>query len=197
MIYTTELRKGVVIEVDGVLLLVLEYQHVKPGKGPAFIRTRLRELQSGKVLDRSWRSGEKVKDVRLERRQFEMLYRTEEGLVVMDPETFEQIILDDRVVGNASLYLVDNCRLEVLFNGSEPISIEPPTFVDLLIIETDPGLKGDTASGGSKPATLETGLVVQVPLFLKEGEKVNHAIIMRLLFQLRQGVKLVLIPSDQ
>lgn len=173
MIYTTELRKGVVIEVDGVLLLVLEYQHVKPGKGPAFIRTRLRELQSGKVLDRSWRSGEKVKDVRLERRQFEMLYRTEEGLVVMDPETFEQIILDDRVVGNASLYLVDNCRLEVLFNGSEPISIEPPTFVDLLIVETDPGLKGDTASGGTKPATLETGLVVQVPLFLKEGEKVK------------------------
>ncbi len=173
MIYTTDLRKGVVIEVDGSLYLVLEYQHVKPGKGPAFIRTRLRELQSGKVLDRSWRSGEKVKDVRLERRVFEMLYRTEEGLVVMDPESFEQIILDERVVGDTSLYLVDNCRLEVLFNGSEPISIEPPTFVDLLIVETDPGLKGDTASGGSKPATLETGLVVQVPLFLKEGEKIR------------------------
>lgn len=173
MIYTTDLRKGVVIEVDGSLYLVLEYQHVKPGKGPAFIRTRLRELQSGKLLDRSWRSGEKVKDVRLERRVFEMLYRTEEGLVVMDPESFEQIILDERVVGGASRYLVDNCRLEVLFNGSEPISIEPPTFVDLLIVETDPGLKGDTASGGSKPATLETGLVVQVPLFLKEGEKIR------------------------
>lgn len=173
MIWTTDLRKGVVIEVDGVLFLVLEYQHVKPGKGPAFIRTRLRELQSGKVLDRSWRSGEKVKDVRLERRAFEMLYRTEEGLVVMDPDTFEQIILDDRVVGDTALYLVDNCRLEVLFNGSEPISIEPPTFVDLLIVETDPGLKGDTASGGSKPATLETGLVVQVPLFLKEGERIR------------------------
>ena len=173
MIYTTDLRKGVVIEVDGSLFLVLEYQHVKPGKGPAFIRTRLRELQSGKVLDRSWRSGEKVKDVRLERREFEMLYRTEEGLVVMDPESVEQIILDDRVVGDASLYLVDNSRLEVLFNGSEPISIEPPTFVELTIVETDPGLKGDTASGGSKPATLETGLVVQVPLFLKEGEKIR------------------------
>jgi elongation factor P len=173
MTTTNDLRRGVVIEVDGVLYTVVEYQHVKPGKGPAFVRTKLKEVQSGKVLDRTWRAGEKVKDVRLERRPFDLLYRTEDGFVIMDPETFEQIVLDETVVGNAANYLVDNSHVEVLFNGSEPISIEPPNFVDLLIVTTDPGLKGDTASGGSKPATLETGLVVQVPLFIREGERIR------------------------
>ncbi len=173
MISSNDLRRGVVIDIDGVLYNVLEYQHVKPGKGPAFVRTKLREVHSGKIIDRTWRTNEKVRDVRLERRQFEFLYRTEEGFVLMDPLTFEQLVLDDSVIGNAALYLIENSVLDVLFNGSEPISVEPQTFVDLVIVSTDPGLKGDTASGGSKPATLETGLTVQVPLFLREGEKIR------------------------
>jgi len=173
MTTSNDLRRGVVIEVDGVLYTVVEFQHVKPGKGPAFVRTRLKEVHTGKVVDRTWRAGEKVKDVRIERRSLELLYRTEDGFIFMDPEDFEQIVLDESVVGEAADYLVDNTRVDVLFNGSEPISVEPPTFVDLLIVSTDPGLKGDTASGGSKPATLETGLVLQVPLFVREGEKVR------------------------
>lgn len=173
MITSNDLRRGVVIEVDGTLYQVLEFQHVKPGKGPAFVRTKLREIPSGKVLDRTWRAGEKVRDVRLERRSFEMLYRSDDGIVVMDPASFEQMTLSSEVVGDALKYLVDNTSLEVLFNGSEPIMVEPPTFVDLLVVRTDPGLKGDTASGGSKPATLETGLVVQVPLFIREGERIR------------------------
>jgi elongation factor P len=173
MITTNDLRRGVVIEVDDILYTVVEFQHVKPGKGPAFVRTKLKEVHSGKVIDRTWRAGEKVRDVRIERRPFELLYRTEDGFVIMDPVSFEQIVLDETVVGDAARYLVDNSRIDVLFNGSEPISIEPPTFVDLVIVTTDPGLKGDTASGGSKPATLETGLVVQIPLFVREGEKVR------------------------
>jgi len=137
------------------------------------VRTKLREIHTGKVLDRTWRAGEKVKDVRLERRVFDLLYRTEDGFVLMDPDSFEQVVLDSSVVGDAEKYLVDNTRLDVLFNGSEPIIVEPPTFVELAIVTTDPGMKGDTASGGSKPATLETGLVIQVPLFVREGDKVR------------------------
>lgn len=173
MITSNDLRRGVVIEVDGVLFEVVEFQHVKPGKGPAFVRSKLKDVYSGKVIDRTWRAGEKVKDVRLERRSFELLYGTEDGLVVMDPVSFEQITLESRVVGGASRYLVENSTLDVLFNGLEPILVEPPNFVELLIVTTDPGLKGDTASGGSKPATLETGLVVQVPLFIREGERIR------------------------
>jgi elongation factor P len=173
MITTNDLRRGTVIEAEGVLYQVVEFQHVKPGKGPAFVRTKLREIHTGKVLDRTWRAGEKVKDVRLERRVFDLLYRTEDGFVLMDPDSFEQVVLDSSVVGDAEKYLVDNTRLDVLFNGSEPIIVEPPTFVELAIVTTDPGMKGDTASGGSKPATLETGLVIQVPLFVREGDKVR------------------------
>lgn len=173
MIAANDLRRGVVFELDGSLYQVLEFQHVKPGKGPAFVRTRIREIRTGKTVDRSWRSEERVRDVRLERRTYEMLYRSEDGIVVMDPGSYEQLTLEAATVGDAEKYLVENTRMEVLFNGSEPILVEPPNFVDLVVVSTDPGLRGDTASGGSKPATLETGLVVQVPLFIREGEKLK------------------------
>jgi len=173
MATTGDFRKGMVIELNGSYVQVVDFLHVKPGKGAAFVRSRLKDVLTGKVVDRTWRAGEKVTEVRLERRVYEYLYRTDNEFIVMDPRTFEQIGLSVELVGDAARYLVENCDVEVLFHGDTPIIVEPPDFVELTVTETDPGLRGDTASGGSKPATLETGLVVSVPLFIREGEKIR------------------------
>jgi len=162
-----------VLDVDGTLCQVIEYQHVNPGKGAAFVRSKLRVILTGKVLDKTWRAGEKVTEVRVEHRVWEYLYRDESTFVVMDPETYEQVHLDQDLVGDAAFYLKENCSLKISFVDGSPILIEPPDTIELLIVKTDPGLRGDTASGGSKPATLETGLVVQVPLFIQEGETIR------------------------
>ncbi|OPL17934.1 MAG: elongation factor P [Candidatus Aegiribacteria sp. MLS_C] len=167
---SNDFRRGMVIDVDGTLCQIVEFQHVKPGKGAAFVRSRLKEVLSGKVLDRTWRAGEKVTEVRVEHRVWELLYRTDLAWVVMNPDTYEQIHLDNDMVGDAAYYLKDNSEVKIAFVDDRPIMVEPPDTVVLRVVETDPGLKGDTASGGSKPALLETGLRVQVPLFVQEED---------------------------
>jgi len=170
---SNDFRKGMVLDIDGTLFQIVDFQHVKPGKGAAFVRSKIRDVLTGRVLDRTWRAGERVEEVRLERRVYQLLYHADDEYMVMDPRNFEQISLPSSLVGDAAKYLTDNCEIEILFVGETPIMVESPSFVNLVITGTDPGLKGDTASGGTKPAVLETGLVVQVPLVVKEGETVR------------------------
>jgi elongation factor P len=173
MISTNQFRNGAAIRVDGKRFTILYFQHVKPGKGGAFVRTRLRNLDTGAVIEKTFRAGEKVEGVRTESRPMTYLYRDGDLFYFMDSETYEQIAVPVEVLGEAAGYIVPNGEVSVLLADGEVVSAEPPAHVDLEVAETDPGLKGDTATGGSKPATLETGLVVQVPLFVNVGEKVR------------------------
>jgi elongation factor P len=173
MVATSEFRNGLVIRMEGELFTIVEFQHVKPGKGGAFVRTKLKNVKTGRVIDRTFRSGEKVEDIRLEKKSLQFLYKSDHEFYFMDIHSYDQISVDQDVVADASKYMKDGMEVEILFHGKEPIGVELPIFVELQITKTDPGLKGDTASGGSKPATLETGTVVQVPLFIEEGEVVK------------------------
>ncbi len=173
MVSTSEFRNGLVVKLEGDLYSMVEFQHVKPGKGGAFVRTRLKNIKTGRVLDKTFRSGDKVEDVRLDRKTIQYQYRGDGEYVFMDTETYEQLHVPETVVGDASLYMKENLEVDVLYSGEEPVSVELPTFVVLKVVKTDPGVKGDTASGGSKPATLESGAVVQVPLFLQEGTEIR------------------------
>ncbi len=173
MISTNQFRNGAAIKVDGKRFTILYFQHVKPGKGGAFVRTRLRNLDTGAVIEKTFRAGEKVESVRMESRPMTFLYRDEDLYYFMDSETYEQIAVPVEVIGEVAGYIVSNGEVKVLSADGEVVSVEPPAHVDLEVSDTDPGLKGDTATGGSKPATLETGLVVQVPLFVNVGEKVR------------------------
>jgi len=173
MASTTEFRNGFVMRIDNELWTIVEFQHVKPGKGGAFVRTRLKNVKTGRVLEKTFRSGEKVEDVRLERKKYQFLYGSENEYVFMDTQSYEQINIPGEAVGEASNYLKDGMEVEILFGEGEIMGLDPPIFVELTIEKTDPGIKGDTASGGSKPATLETGAVVQVPLFIQEGETIK------------------------
>lgn len=173
MASTNDFRRGMVLEIDDKYYSIIEFQHVNPGKGAAFVRSRLKEVLQGRILEKTWRAGEKVNEIRLERRVFQLLYHTDSMYTVMDPNTYEQIDLPAELVGDGASYLTDNCDVDVLFVENKPIMVEPPNFVELLITRSDPGLKGDTATGGSKPATLETGVVVQVPLFVNEGDRIR------------------------
>jgi elongation factor P len=173
MVATSEFRNGLVIRMEGELFTIVEFQHVKPGKGGAFVRTKLKNVKTGRVIDRTFRSGEKVEDVRLEKKSLQFLYKSDGDFYFMDVHSYDQISVDQSVVADASKYMKDGMEVEILFHGKEPIGVELPIFVELQITKTDPGLKGDTASGGSKPATLKTGTVVQVPLFIEEGEVVK------------------------
>lgn len=173
MATSNDFRRGMVLDIDGRYYQITEFQHVNPGKGAAFVRSKMKDVIHGRVIERTWRAGEKVTEVRLERRVYQLLYHTDDSYTVMDPGTYEQIDLSVELVGNAAGFLTDNSQVDVLFVGEKPIMVEAPNFVELLITKSDPGLKGDTATGGTKPATLETGVVVQVPLFVKEGEKIR------------------------
>jgi elongation factor P len=173
MISTNQFRNGNAIRVDGKRFTILYFQHVKPGKGGAFVRTRLRNIDTGAVVEKTFRAGEKLESVRTESRPMTYLYRDGDLLYFMDAETFEQIAIQEDVVGEATGYIVPNGTVSVLSADGEVVSVEPPAHVDLEVADTDPGLKGDTATGGSKPATLETGLVVQVPLFVNVGDRVR------------------------
>jgi len=173
MISTNQFRNGSAIRVDGKRYTILFFQHVKPGKGGAFVRTRLRNIDSGAVVEKTFRAGEKLESVRTESRQMTYLYRDGDLLYFMDAQTYEQIAIPLDVIGEAAGYIVPNGAVSVLSADGEVVSVEPPAHVDLEVAETDPGLKGDTATGGSKPATLETGLVVQVPLFVNVGDRVR------------------------
>jgi elongation factor P len=173
VISTNQFKNGTAIRVDGKRFTILYFQHVKPGKGGAFVRTRLRNIDTGAVIERTFRAGEKVENVRTESRPMTYLYRDGDLLYFMDSQTYEQVAVPAEVVGDAAGYIVANGTVSVLSADGEVVSVEPPAHVDLEVAETDPGLKGDTATGGSKPATLETGLVVQVPLFVNVGDRVR------------------------
>ena len=173
MISTNQFRNGAAIRFGDKRFTILYFQHVKPGKGGAFVRTRLRNLDTGAVIEKTFRAGEKVESVRTESRPMTFLYQDGGLYYFMDSESYEQIAVPLEVVGEAADYVVPNGEVKLLSADEEVVSVEPPAHVDLEVTETDPGLKGDTATGGSKPATLETGLVVQVPLFVNVGEKVR------------------------
>jgi elongation factor P len=170
---TSRFRNGLKIELDGEPFTIVFFQHVKPGKGGAFVRTKIRNLRTGRVLDRTFRSGERVEEADIEDRRMQYLYQDGEQLVFMDTKNYEQIPFTLEQVGEARTWLKENLEVDVLFWRGRPINIELPAFIEARVTRCEPGVKGDTASGATKPATLETGAVVQVPLFIKEGEAIR------------------------
>lgn len=173
MISTSDFHNGITIEMGGEIYTVLEFQHVKPGKGAAFVRSRLKNLRTGSITEHTFRAGEKVSRAHLERKEMEYLYRDDDFFYLMDLETYEQVTLSEEKLGSGVKYLKENDRLQVLMHGDEIVGVDLPVTVILEVASTEPGLKGDTASGATKPATMETGLVVQVPLFINQGDKVK------------------------
>lgn len=173
MISVNDLRTGLTIEFEGTLYSVVEFMHVKPGKGAAFVRTKLKNLETGAVLERNFRAGERVNRAHIETKEMQYLYNTGDEYFFMDERTYEQVALGKDLLDDAVLFLKDNMTISVQFYQGRAIGVELPTFVELTVTQTDPGFKGDTATGGSKPATLETGLVVQVPLFVDQGEVIR------------------------
>lgn len=167
---TTDFRNGLIIKFKNDLYTIVEFQHVKPGKGGAFVRTLLKNLKTGKVLDNTFRSGESVEIVRVERRKYQYLYRDAEFLVCMDNDTYEQINVPAELFGDGIEYLKESVEVEIAFNGEAIITVEPPVFAFLKVTSTEPGFKGDTATGALKPAVMETGVTVNVPLFVNEGD---------------------------
>jgi len=170
---TNNLKNGMAISYDNKTWVIVEFQHVKPGKGGAFVRTKLKELKSGRVVDITFRGGEKLEDVRLETKNLQFLYRDGDAFHFMEVDNYEQFELQADFVGEAAKWLKDNDTAVVQIAGGEMIAIEPPMFVDLEVTETDPGFKGDTVQGGNKPATTETGAVIQVPMFINTGDKIR------------------------
>ena len=173
MYSTAEFKKGLKVELEGVPYTIVDFQHVKPGKVGAFVRTKLKSLLTGRVLDQTFRSGEKVKKPDLVEREMQFLYREGDSFYMMDNENYDQIMLTEEQVGEARLYLTDNLDVKILFFNQQPVGVEIPLFVELEVAQTEPGLKGDTAAGGTKPATLESGAAIQVPLFINEGDRVK------------------------
>ena len=170
---TSDIRNGLIMNMDGQYWAVQEFLHVKPGKGGAFIRTKIKNLLTGQVKDQTFRSGEKIVEVRVVRQPFQYLYRSGDLYHMMDKTTFEQIELSGRLVDDAQYYLRENMDVSILMDGEKPLTLELPNFVDLAVSHAEPGIRGDTAQGGYKSATLESGLVVQVPLFVNEGDTVR------------------------
>jgi elongation factor P len=173
LISTADFRNGLKIQIDGEPLVITEFQHVKPGKGAAFVRTKMKSLRSGNVLDKTFRSGEKVETPNLEEKKMQYLYNDGSDYHFMDMGSYEQTSLTSDQLGSNKDWLMENMEIEVLYHDGVPIGVEVPMFVELKVVQTDPGFKGDTASGGSKPATLETGAVVKVPLYMEEGETIK------------------------
>jgi elongation factor P len=170
MVQASSFRSGMVLELENELWQISESQLVMPGKGGAFVRAKLKHLRTGRVLERTFRSEEKVKDVRVEKKPMQYLYNDGGHFYFMDQTTYEQISVDHEFVSNTVNYIKEGNDVEILFHGSVPIGIELPFFVELKVVKTDPGMKGDTVSGATKSARLETGAVVMVPLFIQEGE---------------------------
>jgi elongation factor P len=170
MYSTAEFRKGLKIEFQGEPFIIVEFQHVKPGKGGAFVRTRLKSLLTGLVREETFRSGDKVERPDLQEREMQFLYQEGGQHCFMDTNTYEQFYMSSEQLGESRLYLQEQIQVKVLFYKGRPIAVELPNFVELKVVETEPGVRGDTASGGTKPAKLETGAVVQVPLFVQEGD---------------------------
>ena len=172
MATTNDLKNGMTLDLDGQLWTVVEFQHVKPGKGGEFVRTKLKSVLSGKVVERTFNAGVKVEVAILEKRQMQYLYKDSEDYVFMDQTTFDQINISKQTVGDAADYLLENATVIVAMNEGNALYVELPASVELEITYTEPGIQGDRSSGGTKPATVETGLNIQVPLFIKQGEKV-------------------------
>jgi elongation factor P len=173
LIDTSNFRNGLSIVLDGQIYQIVEFQHVKPGKGGAFVRTRLKNVHTGSVLEKTFRAGERMEQAILERKPMSFLYRQGDEYVFMDMDSFDQVPLTVSLLGNKVKYLKENTEAEMLVHNERVIGVEIPLFMELEVVETDPGLRGDTASGGSKPATLETGAVVHVPLFINVGDRVK------------------------
>lgn len=169
MILTSEFRNGAKIELGGEPFTIVEFQHVKPGKGGAFVRTKLKSLKTGNVIDRTFRSGEKLEEPDIEEREMQYLYSTEGQYFFMDTESYEQIFILEEHLDDSKNFLKENMVVKIIFYEGKPLSVELPIFVELKIVKTDPGIRGDTATGGTKIATLETGANVKVPLYLEEG----------------------------
>jgi elongation factor P len=170
MANTSDFRNGLILKFKNDLYSIVDFQHVKPGKGGAFVRTTLKNLKSGRVLENTFRAGEKVDTVRVERKKYQYLYRDGESLVCMDNETFEQMNIPLDLFSEGVKYIKESEEIDILFNDSEIISVEIPVFSILKVIETEPGFRGDTATGALKPAKLETGAKINVPLFIEEGD---------------------------
>jgi elongation factor P len=174
MISTNQFKNGTHIEVDGQVYRIIEFQHVKPGKGGAFVRTKLKSVSSGAMIDKTFRAGEKVRPIRTETRKMQYLYESGEEAVLMDLSDYEQVSLSRSLVGDALNWILPNDEVDVLFVDERPADVQVPTAIEMTVTETDPGVRGDTASGGgTKPAKLESGVTVQVPLFVNEGDRVR------------------------
>ncbi|MDA2975679.1 MAG: elongation factor P [Actinomycetota bacterium] len=173
MATTNDFKNGMVLNLEGQLWSVIEFQHVKPGKGGAFVRTKLRQVLTGKVVDKTFNAGVKIETATVDKREMQYLYRDGESWVFMDQTSYDQIPIGDAVVGDASDYMLENQVVIVALHEGEPLFIEMPANVELVISYTEPGLQGDRSSGGTKPAKLETGAEIQVPLFIEIGEKVR------------------------
>jgi len=173
MVSTNDFKNGMTINLDGKLFNIIYFQHVKPGKGGAFVRTKLKNLDTGAVIDYTFRADEKVELAILDRREMQYLYEEDEGIVLMDMKTYEQIKLDKEIIGENLKLLKENDIAQVVFYKGDPVAVDIPTFVELKVTSTPPGFKGDTVSAGTKPAVLETGAVVNVPMFIKEGDVIK------------------------
>lgn len=173
MATTNDLKNGMTLDLDGSLWTVVEFQHVKPGKGGAFVRTTLKNVSSGKVVDRTFNAGVKVDVAVVDKREMSYLYREGDDFVFMDTESFEQVVIPPAIVGSAAGYLLENMTATVAVHDGAALSVELPASVELTISDTEPGVQGDRVSGATKPATLETGVTVAVPLFLSVGERVK------------------------
>jgi elongation factor P len=171
MISVNDFKTGLTVEVDGGIWRVIDFQHVKPGKGAAFVRSKLRNLRTGAIQEKTFRAGEKVEKAQIDNRRMQYLYASGDQHVFMDNESYEQIELPAARIENELKYLKENMEVFIIMYQSEVLGVELPNTVELEVTETEPGIKGDTASGGTKPATCETGLVVQVPFFVNQGDR--------------------------
>ncbi|KQR25308.1 MULTISPECIES: elongation factor P [Microbacterium] len=173
MASTADIKNGVVLNIDGQLWSVVEFQHVKPGKGGAFVRTKLKNVMSGKVVDKTFNAGAKIETENVDRRDFTYLYNDGEGFVFMDVADYDQITVGSATVGDAANFLLENQQVQIALNNGNPLYVEMPPSVVLEVTYTEPGLQGDRSSAGTKPATVETGYEMQVPLFLETGTKIK------------------------
>jgi len=172
-ITTNDLKNGITLELDGILFQVVEFQHVKPGKGGAFVRSKIRNLRTGAVIDRTFNAGVRVEQAMLDKKDMQFLYRDGDDYVFMDQETYDQQLVDPIALGDAADYMVENSVAMIAFYNGDIVTVEIPASVELNISDTEPGIQGDRVSGARKPATLETGKVIQVPLFVNIGDRVK------------------------
>ena len=173
MISTNDLRAGQAIIHNGRICVVSDYERMKPGKGPTFVRVKLKDVSTGRVLDHTWRGEQKVELAILQSRPHQFLYRQGDQYTFMDLDTYEQITLDSDFIGDVEQYLAENMEISITCHNNKPVKVEVPTFVEMKVVKTDPGVKGDTVSNTTKPATIESGAVVQVPLFVAEGDVIR------------------------